>query len=34
MHNPTDRVAISIHVYGEDSSALGPNVAKVYSLRA
>jgi predicted metal-dependent enzyme (double-stranded beta helix superfamily) len=33
MHNPTDRVAISIHVYGEDSSALGPNVAKVYSPR-
>jgi predicted metal-dependent enzyme (double-stranded beta helix superfamily) len=32
MHNPTDRAAISIHVYGEDSSALGPNVAKVYSL--
>lgn len=32
MHNPTDRAAISIHVYGEDSATLGPNVAKVYSL--
>ena len=32
MHNPTDRAAISIHVYGEDSSARGPNVAKVYSV--
>jgi predicted metal-dependent enzyme (double-stranded beta helix superfamily) len=30
MHNPTDRAAISIHVYGE--AALGPNVGKVYSL--
>ena len=31
MHNPGDRAAISIHVYGEDAARLGPNVEKVYS---
>jgi predicted metal-dependent enzyme (double-stranded beta helix superfamily) len=32
MHNPGDRVAVSIHVYGEDAARLGPNVETVYSL--
>lgn len=30
MHNPTDRAAVSIHVYGGNSAKLGPNVVKVY----
>ena len=30
MHNPTDRAAVSVHVYGGNSAKLGPNVVKVY----
>lgn len=30
MHNPTDRTAVSVHVYGGNSVKLGPNVVKVY----
>lgn len=30
MHNPTDKAAISVHVYGGNSAKLGPNVVKVY----
>ena len=30
MHNPTDRAAVSVHVYGGNSVKLGPNVVKVY----
>ena len=31
IHNPTDEVAISIHVYGGNCETLGPNLGKVYS---
>ncbi len=31
MHNPTDDVAISIHVYAGDAEKLGPNVKKIYT---
>lgn len=30
MHNPTDRAAVSLHVYGGNSVKLGPNVVNVY----
>ena len=30
MHNPTDRAAVSVHIYGGNSVKLGPNVVKVY----
>ena len=30
MYNPTDRTAVSVHVYGGNSVKLGPNVVKVY----
>ncbi len=30
MHNPTDKAAVSVHVYGGNSVKLGPNVVKVY----
>lgn len=30
MHNPTDRAAVSVHVYGGNSVKLGPNVVKIY----
>ena len=30
MHNPTDRKAVSVHVYGGNSQKLGPNVVKIY----
>lgn len=30
MHNPTDKAAVSVHVYGGNSAKLGPNVVKVY----
>ena len=30
MHNPTDRTAVSVHVYGGNSVKLGPNVVKIY----
>ena len=30
MHNPTDRTAVSVHVYGGNSVKIGPNVVKVY----
>jgi len=30
MHNPGDRVAVSVHVYGGNSVKLGPNVVKIY----
>ena len=30
MHNPTEQVAVSVHVYGGNSVKLGPNVVKVY----
>lgn len=30
MHNPTDKTAISIHVYGGNAAKLGPNVDTVY----
>ena len=30
MHNPTDRAAVSIHVYGGNSAKIGPNVLNVY----
>ncbi|MBI05192.1 MAG: hypothetical protein CMI96_05180 [Pelagibacteraceae bacterium] len=30
MHNPTDRTAVSVHVYGGNSEKLGPNVIKIY----
>jgi predicted metal-dependent enzyme (double-stranded beta helix superfamily) len=33
IHNPTDKVAISIHVYGGNCETLGPNLDKVYSLQ-
>lgn len=34
IHNPTDRPAISIHVYGGNSRKLGPNVENIYTLAA
>jgi predicted metal-dependent enzyme (double-stranded beta helix superfamily) len=30
MHNPTDKAAVSVHVYGGNSVKLGPNVVKIY----
>lgn len=30
MHNPTDKAAVSVHVYGGNSVKLGPNVVTVY----
>jgi predicted metal-dependent enzyme (double-stranded beta helix superfamily) len=30
MHNPTDRAAVSIHVYGGNYTKIGPNVVNVY----
>ena len=30
MHNPTDRAAVSVHVYGGNSVKIGPNVVNVY----
>jgi len=30
MHNPTDRAAVSIHVYGGNSIKIGPNLVNVY----
>ncbi|MBM3487321.1 MAG: hypothetical protein FJX67_11940 [Alphaproteobacteria bacterium] len=30
MHNPTDRAVISIHVYGGNTHAVGPNLLRVY----
>jgi predicted metal-dependent enzyme (double-stranded beta helix superfamily) len=32
IHNPTDKVAISIHVYGGNCETLGPNLGKVYTV--
>ena len=34
VHNPTDRPAISIHIYGGNAQKLGPNVEKIYTLAA
>lgn len=34
IHNPTDSVAISIHVYGGNAQKLGPNVETIYSRAA
>lgn len=34
IHNPTDEVAISIHVYGGNCEALGPNLDKIYSVQS
>ena len=31
MHNPGTEPAISIHVYGGDADALGPNVKRIYA---
>lgn len=33
IHNPTDEVAISIHVYGGNCEALGPNLDKIYTVQ-
>ena len=30
MRNPTDRAAVSVHVYGGNSVKLGPNVVNIY----
>ena len=30
MHNPTDRTAVSVHVYGGNSVKIGPNVVNIY----
>ena len=32
IHNPTDADAISIHVYGGNCEALGPNLDKIYTV--
>ena len=32
IHNPTDEVAISIHVYGGNCETQGPNLGKVYTV--
>jgi predicted metal-dependent enzyme (double-stranded beta helix superfamily) len=32
IHNPTDQVAISIHVYGGNCETLGPNLGKIYTV--
>ena len=32
IHNPTDKVAISIHVYGGNCEILGPNLDRIYSV--
>lgn len=32
IHNPTDRDAISIHVYGGNCEKLGPNLDKIYTV--
>lgn len=32
IHNPTDEVAISIHVYGGNCKSLGPNLDKIYTV--
>lgn len=32
IHNPTDKAAISIHVYGGNCEALGPNLDKIYTV--
>ncbi len=34
IHNPTDEVAISIHVYGGNCEALGPNLDKIYTVQS
>ena len=34
MHNPTDKPAVSVHIYGGNSLKLGPNVETVYTHRA
>lgn len=34
IHNPTDTVAISIHVYGGNARKLGPNVETIYTQAA
>ena len=34
VHNPTDKPAISIHIYGGNAQKLGPNVEKIYTLAA
>jgi predicted metal-dependent enzyme (double-stranded beta helix superfamily) len=33
IHNPTDEVAISIHVYGGNCETLGPNLDKIYTVQ-
>ncbi len=32
IRNPTDKVAISIHVYGGNCETLGPNVGRIYTV--
>ena len=32
IHNPTDQVAISIHVYGGNCETQGPNLDKIYTV--
>lgn len=34
IHNPTDEVAISIHVYGGNCETLGPNLDKIYTVQS
>lgn len=34
IHNPTDQVAISIHVYGGNAQKLGPNLETIYTQAA
>ena len=33
IHNPTDKVAISIHVYGGNCETLGPNLDRIYTVQ-
>lgn len=32
VRNPTDRIAISIHIYGGDAAEMGPNVDRLYTV--
>ena len=33
IHNPTDEIAISIHVYGGNCETLGPNLDRIYTVQ-
>jgi len=32
IHNPTDEIAISIHVYGGNCETRGPNLDRIYTV--